>query len=293
MESIFDTLKSFIPLSIKRAIRQPPQPYRMLTGQIRLMPDFIIIGAQKGGTTSLYNLLIGHPCIASALVKEVHFFDKNFMKGITWYKAHFPSFLYKYYAKKMHGLNFITGEASPYYIFHPHAPKRISEIVPRVKIIVLLRNPIDRAYSHYHEEVRREREPLSFEDAIKREWERINGEMGKMLEDENYYSFNHQYYSYLSRGIYVDQLKVWMNFFPKEQILILKSEDFYSYPETTLRRVVEFLNLPGWDPKDYRKYNESKYPKMNATTRKYLIDYFLPHNQRLYEYLGMDFEWDR
>lgn len=268
---------------------------RVQTDHIQLMPDFIIIGAQRCGTTSLYNYLTKHPCVVSSYKKEVHFFDINFGKGLAWYRAHFfPSFLYKYYIKQISKQDMVAGEASPYYIFHPHAPKRISEIVPRVKLIVLLRNPVDRAYSHYRNEVKLEVETLSFEDAIEREEERLRGDVEKVLEDENYYSFNHQHYSYLSRGVYVDQLKIWMNLFPNEQILILKSEDFFNNPPTIFKRVIEFLNLPIWEPKEYRKYNIGWLArKMNATIRKRLIDYFEPHNQRLYEYLGVNLGWNR
>jgi len=138
-------------------------------------------------------------------------------------------------------------------------------------------------------------ENLSFEDAIEREEKRLLGEMEKMLEDEDYYSFNHEHYSYLSRGIYIDQLKTWTKFFPKEQMLILKSEEFFNNPSTIFKQVLEFLNLPSWEPKEYRKYNIGYYARarMNATVRKRLIDYFEPHNQRLYEYLGADLGWNR
>ena len=115
---------------------------------MRLMPDFIIIGAARCGTTNLYRNLTQHPYIVPAFRKEVHFFDhtSNFKNGVAWYRAHFPLLLYKHY-KQVRKQDIVTGEASPYYIFHPHAPKRAFEIVPQVKLIVMLRNPVDRAYS--------------------------------------------------------------------------------------------------------------------------------------------------
>jgi hypothetical protein len=167
------------------------------------IPRFIIIGAQRCGTTSLYSYLIGHPYVASALQKEIHFFDLNFKKGVSWYRTQFP---------QLGEQGFITGEGSPYYIFHPHVPKRIFDTVPRAKLILLLRNPVDRAYSHYHHEVKLGVEPLSFEDAIDREEERLHGQGEKIIADESYYSFNHQHYSYLCRGVYAYQLTVWNSF---------------------------------------------------------------------------------
>jgi len=291
------SLRSRAPFFMKQAYRQSLKfraRARILTSRVRLLPDFIIIGAQKSGTTSLYNYLIKHPCIGSSIWKEVNFFDINFRKGIAWYRAHFPSLLHKYYVEQIRKQNFVTGEKTPDYIFYPYAPKRILETVPRVKLIVLLRNPVERAYSHYRHEVRLGVETLPFEKAIEREEKRLRGEMEKMLEDENYYSYKYRDYSYLTKGIYADQLKTWMKLFPKEQILIMKSEDFFNNPSTIFKRVLEFLNLPSWEPKKYRKHNVGwLLGKMNATTRNRLFDYFEPHNQRLYKYLGVNFGWDK
>src|SRR5437660_4703703 len=215
--------------------------YRMSTSQARLLPDFIIIGTQRGGTTSLYYYLTEHPGIARALMKEVHFFDDNFTEGLNWYRAQFPSSLQKYYAERIRKEHFITGESSPYYLFYPHAPKRISELVPQAKLIVLLRNPVDRAYSHHWLGTLEGKETLPFEEAIQREEERMAGEHEKILADEHYESFNHRFFSYLARGIYVDQLQHWMNFYPKEQFLILKSEDLYKDTAAVVQQALEFI----------------------------------------------------
>jgi len=284
-------VKHFVPPAVKHVVKRVDEGWRILTGPIRLLPDFIIIGAQKCGTTSLYRYLMQHPCVVPPFRKEVHFFSIHFGRGLTWYQSHFPSFLYKAYTRQTRGRNLVIGEASPYYIFHPVAPKRISETIPQVELIAMLRNPVDRAYSHYHHEVRKGRETLPFEAAIEREAERLAGETERMIEDENYYSFNHHRYTYLSRGIYVNQLEIWLRFFSREQILILKSEDLYADSSTVLRHVLEFLNLPAWEPKEYMNYNPAGYPRMNPNTKKRLTDYFEPHNQRLYKYLGASFDW--
>ena len=287
-------IKSAVPMSVKLAINRCVGLQRRLTGRIRLLPDFIVIGAQRCGTTSLYNYLIRHPHCVPATRKEIHFFDINFSKGVTWYRSHFPTYLYKYYCEIVHQRDFVTGEASPYYFAHPSAPRRISEIVPSARLVLLLRNPVDRAYSHYRHEVRKGRETSSsLEEAIDREEQRLRGEMERMLADEDYYSFNHHRYSYLSRGIYIDQLRVWADFFPKEQILVLESEDFFADTPVVFKQVVEFLNMPDWEPREYRNYNRANNPEMESATRKRLIKFFEPHNRELYEYLGRDLDWDR
>ncbi len=272
--------------------------YRAITGPLRLLPDFLIIGTQRGGTTSLYNYLIARPGVGPAMVKELHFFDKKFNKGLLWYRAHFPSSIQKNYYQFTHKQAFVTGEASAYYLFHPHAPKRVAKVLPHVKLIVMLRNPVDRAYSQYNFEVDLGRETLPFEDALDREEERISKEREKMLKDEGYVSFDYSRYSYLARGIYVDQLQTWMKLFPKEQFLMLKSEDFYTDPVEALEHTSKFLNLPELElyekKKNYKQhnYNTTPYPKMNPDTRKRLVEYFEAHNARLYDLLGVDLGWN-
>src|SRR5215467_6288621 len=177
-----------------------------MTSSLRLLPDFLIIGGQRCGTTSLYYYLTDQPCVYPAATKEVHFFDDHFASGIDWYRAQFPTSAYKNYVERVRHQHFLTGEASPYYLFHPHAPRRISAALLYVKLIVLLRNPVDRAFSHYWLEVKGRYESLSFEEAIRCEQERIAGECEKMVNDENYHSFKYRRFSYLTRGIYIDQI---------------------------------------------------------------------------------------
>ncbi len=289
---------------VKSMIHTCSQTYRGMTSNLRVMPDFLIIGGQRCGTSSLYYYLTEQHGIISAATKEVHYFDDNFARGIDWYRAQFPTGAYRNYVKYVRRHRFITGEASPYYIFHPHAPRRISALLPDIKLILLLRNPIDRAYSQHWLEVKGKYETLSFEEAIKYEQDRIAGEREKMLNDEHYHSFKHRRYTYLSRGIYMDQIEYWMNYFPREQFLFLKTEDLYTNPASMVRQTLEFLGVPSKEIDTHREYKKYKVPsktgyrtkdsapKMDPNTRKYLVEYFKPHNARLYEFLGRDLEWD-
>lgn len=271
--------------------------FRATTNPLRMTPDFIIIGAQKGGTTSLYRYLIQHPCIAPIYVKEPHFFDIYYHKGLRWYRAHFPTAVEKYYVELTRKHDFITGEASPYYLYHPLAARRVAKTLPHAKLIAVLRNPIDRAYSQYQHQRRQSGvEPLTFEEAIDAEEQRLGGEEEKILRDEKYASFNHRHYSYLARGTYINQLPRWLDIFPKEQLLILKSEDLYSTPATIVEQTLDFLHIPNGikgQQKDYQPFNEAKYEKMQPETRTRLVEYFKPLNARLYDYLGRDFGWDQ
>jgi hypothetical protein len=265
---------------------------RVLTSRLRVLPDFVIIGAQRCGTTSLYNHLVTHPNVIAAFKKETLFFSNYYAKGRNWYRAHFALGRRKGHGRRRPGPDLVTGEASPYYLFHPHAPRRARETVPNARLIALLRNPVDRAYSHYHHEVKMGLESLSFEDALAAEGKRLSQETPKVLEDENYRSFNHQNYSYLARGVYVDQLENWARSFGRNQLLVLRSEDFDEDPARTLRQVIEFMDLPKWELGGHVKYHLASYPPMDATTKQRLTAYFEPHNQRLYEFLGLDLGWE-
>ena len=266
--------------------------FQRFTAFMRVLPDFLIIGAQKCGTSSLYTHLGRHPNVCPAFVKEVRFFNNHFQKELGWYRAHFPSRLYKGIKKLWPGNGLITGEGEPSYLPNPIVPSRVFERVPSAKFIVMLRNPVDRAYSQYHHRVVRGHEDRSFEAAVAADKERLkNGWEG--LDTGNFKSLGHAHYSYLPRGLYADQLKMWMDVFPKDQFLIICAEDFFADTQAIYNRVLRFLGLPDFNLKDYKKVNTGKYKKdMAPETRKDLAAYFLPHNQRLYADTGIDFHWD-
>lgn len=279
----------FIPFVFRKHISRIIE---RLTGEIRVLPDFIIIGAQKCGTSSLYAYLMEHPYVVPTFKAEVHYFDSNYEKGIRWYKSNFPTQLYQFLFKFIFKRKFLTGEKTPYYIFHPHAIKRIRSVIPNVKIVLLLRNPVNRSYSHYNHEIRYNREPLSFEAAIKVESKRLEGELEKMIRDENYKSSKYSTYSYLARSIYIQQIEPLFNTFPKDQILIIKTEEFFQDPQQILNEVYRFLNLPYYELTQFKKYNFRGYSKLNEATRNNLKEYFKPFNNRLYSYLDRNFDWE-
>ncbi len=270
--------------------KQAPQknPRRISKPGDGSLPEFLILGAQKSGTSSLYSFLKDHPQVAPASKKEVHYFDSPaFRRGEGWYRSNFPA------PSSTNGHKIITGEASPYYLYHPLVPKRAAHLLPNARLIALLRNPVDRAYSDYNHRLSDGIETLSFEEAIEAEEERIKGEKEKMLTQEGYFSPNHRRYSYLARGIYVDQLEDWHEHFGRDQLLVIKSEDFFSRTGKVMQQVLDFLELPAWEEKKSfgQGTNRRSYDKMSPQTRSKLEKYFEPHNQRLYEYLDTDFGW--
>jgi hypothetical protein len=237
-------------------------------------PDFLIIGAAKCGTTSLYNYLIEHPDVASASAKELRFFDVKFHKGWDWYLAQFPQLDEAQ----------IVGESSPNYLFDPSVPARVKASLPNAKLIVLLRNPVDRAYSQYTFRGRR-LETASFIDEMLADitrWQETGMAVAKVEGSP----------SYFARGIYADQLERWFAHFPLSQFHIIRSEDLFEEPEPVFRGVLEFLGLRPWRPEKFRAFNASTYDGLERDTRQFLARLYAPHNRRLESLLGRDFGWD-
>ena len=268
--------------------------YSSLIGPLHALPDYLIIGAAKCGTSSLYEYLIQHPNVEPAIGKEINFFDMRYDRGINWYRTYFPSLIQRSFSKSIFKNNLITGEATPRYIDHPHAPERVKNLLPNVKLIVMLRNPVDRAYSHWNMMVAHKREELSFEDAMDKEKERISGLFEKMSADQKFYSREYYWYAYLERSIYIDKLKRWFKYFPREQFLFLKSEEFFKDPNTAYAKALSFLGLEEFELEDYKTVRKGSYKKskMESSTRTKLLEFFKPKNEELYKFLGIDFEWD-
>jgi len=253
-----------------------------LISSFRKLPDFVIIGTQKGGTSSLYNYLSQHPDTQLLHPKEVHYYDMNYNRGLSWYKNHFPA---KWNKK-------LTGEASPYYIYNPYVAKRVHADLPHVKIIILLRDPIARAFSHYKMNVKNGIESLSFEEAIDKENERLQEDLLNMQADELFVGKNHRRYSYIKRGFYDEQLAVWLKYFPLEQMTIIKSEDFFEDSEKVVKQVFDFLKLKSnANGINYSNKNKGIPGEMNETTRIKLKSLFEEQTEKLRELTGKTFLW--
>jgi len=243
-------------------------------------PNFIIIGTVKGGTTSLYNYICQHPEVLPASEKEVRFFNQQFEVKKDWYFAHFPPI--------PQGAKFLTGEASPTYIYEDEVAARIRETVPDVKLIAVLRNPADRAVSHYYMLKKLGQENRTLEKAIDGEMEVLSKVTKRSLEE---LSFRDKM-GYLRCGLYVYFLQEWARLFPRNQLLILKSEDLYQQPEQTMKQVFDFLGLSNYENGDYKNYFAGDYPQVNEEMRHKLSGFFEPHNRKLEAFLGRKLNWE-
>jgi hypothetical protein len=269
-----------LPAPAKALLRNVVWTYGRATSFARPLPDFLILGAQKAGTTALFSYLRKHPQVTGPAWKEVSYFDRYYARGARWYRGQFPVARGK-----------IVGEASPSYLLHPLAPERVRAVVPDARLIALLRDPVDRAYSHYQHEVALGREPLSFEDALAAEEERLAGEVERMTAEPAYFSDAWWNYTYFARGLYAEQLERWYAVFPRERLLVVPTEDLAERPDETYARIVEFVGARPHRLAEYPRVFERVYEPMYAETRVALAERYAAPNERLYELLGRDLGW--
>lgn len=274
------------PALLRKLARGTRDVKAQLVGQFCRWPDFLIIGAAKAGTSALYWYLCRRPDVLPARTAEVHYFDLHFDKGHRWYRSHFPR------TQPFAASGTLTGEASPYYLFHPLVPQRVARTLPEVRLIAMLRNPVDRAYSHWAHRHRQGLETMPFEGALSREKNVLEQATRTLLTKPHTTSPAHRSSSYLARGLYLDQLQRWERHVPLDRTLIVVSERLFAEPASMLPAIHRHLGIGAPEPGDFSPANVGRYEQMAPATRAQLADYFRKPNQQLADYLGFDPGWE-
>jgi hypothetical protein len=257
--------------------------YRVPTGSWRALPDALVIGAQRSGTSSLYRYLAGHPDVAPSFRKEVEYFSRYHQRGERWYRAHF---------ELERGRRHFRFEATPDYVFHPLAAERAAAVVPDARLVVLLRNPVARAWSHFQHMAALGFETRRFEEALGAEHERITPDVDRLAIDPDHDAKSLLRYSYVARGRYAEQLARWLEHYPRERLLVIRSEDLFRDTGTWFATILELLGLDPWQPKAF--VNESRLQGRPAVTglppatEARLREEFAGPNADLVELLGDD-----
>ena len=261
-----------------------------ITGFIRVIPDFLVIGAKRCGTTSLYQHLPEHPCISKSPHDNMGFFNDNFHLGVNWYKSFFPTTFTRNKIKSKFG-DFLAFDVTTKYMEEESTANNVYQTKPNMKIIIILRNPVDRAYSQYHLSVRQTAERRSFEDVVEENMNRLNKESHEHYKIKPKFSAKED--NYLKKGLYALQLRYWLKIFPRENILIVSTEEFESNQQIIYNKIFEFLNISKFEVKNTKKMQKGNYPPIKSETRNLLLDYFRPHNHELFELINMEFDWDK
>jgi hypothetical protein len=242
----------------------------------------------------MYRALSQHPAIVKPVLhKGVHYFDTAYDRGFNWYRAHFPLKALARRAAHDAGAGPVTFESSPYYMFHPLAAGRIHRDLPDVKLLVLVRDPVERAFSAHAHELARGFESEPFERALELEAARLEGEAERLAADPSYVSGSHQHLAYRARGQYIDQLERLQAVFGRDRIHVADSGDFFANPKTTYDAVLDFLGLPRSGYPSFDRYNARPRSPMSATVRAALDQHFRPYDERLAAWLGCQPSWRR
>ena len=289
-------LKSLVPPAARDAVKPAVRGAAQLSAPLRPPPDFLIIGAKRGGTTSTWNWLLQHPGVlplvpAMQNLKSSHYFSIHYGKSPGWFRGFFPLASTRALIRARHHLNPVAGEASPYYLFDPRIAARVANELPGVRAIVVLRDPVERAYSHHQERTKEGVETLSFRDALAAEPDRLAGELARMDADPAYYSEPHDWFAYRERGVYAPQLARWREHLPESRILVLQSEELYGDPASTYLRITRFLGLPDHPLRAPKRHNYLPAAPMPADVRADLTSYYRAPNAELADLWGHDPHW--
>jgi hypothetical protein len=285
------TWRNSVPAPLIRAGRRLSVKAGGASAGLRARPDFILVGAQRCGTTSLFRALMAHPQILRPVLhKGVNYFDVNYSRGERWYQGHFPLAAVARARTAKQGPPRVF-DASGYYMYHPAAPERIAKDLPAVKLIAMLRDPVERAYSAYQHELARGFEWETFERALDLEVERLVGEIERMRSDPTYESFTHRHHSYTRRGHYAEQLAVFLELFGPERLLVIDSEAFFTDPGAEYKRIVDFLDVVPFQPARFDRYNARPRAAMSSQTRSRLEEHFRPHDEHLEHLLHRRLTW--
>lgn len=277
----------------RRATRRAHDVYGQATRQSRVLPTFLIVGGQRCGTTTLYKTLMQHPGVLGAnLRKGVHYFDLHYDKPLSWYRGHFPTQKRVDEASSALGYDVVVGESSPYYLWHPLSLERIDNDLHDARVLILLRDPVERAYSAYTHEMARGFENASFAEALELEPHRLQGESERISQGVVTRSKSHQHHAYVQRGEYVDQLERAEKVLGRDRILVLDSQDFWSAPEEQWPEVTEFLGLPSAGVK-FERHNARARSPMPDEVRERLDHHYLPFDERLAHWWGRTPSWRR
>jgi hypothetical protein len=292
MSSLRATAGRAMPPAVQQFGQRAYVQLGTMTAGLRLRPGFIMIGASRSGTTSLFHALSAHPQVhRPTFNKGVRYFDLNYYRGPRWYLGHFPLAGPARLATARHGAP-VAFEASGYYFFHPFAIERMARDLPDVKLIAMLRDPAERAFSAYKHERSRGFEWEPFERALELEDDRLLGEADRMRADPRYESFTHRHHSYKHRGHYADLLEGIYQHFPREQVHIVDSGDFFERPRATYDKLLSFLQLRPFPGASFKRLNAEP-GSMSPQTRRQLEEYFAPHDKQLADLLGWTPSWVR
>lgn len=300
--SVKDRARDILPDGARAAGKRAVRLGAMANADRRTSPTFLVIGAKRGGTTTLYRQIESHPAHLPLVpaarrmpmrenAKGVHYFDTGYERSERWYRSHFPLISAVRRHARRHGAA-ITGEASPYYLFHPLAAERAATVVPHARIIAILRDPVERTISHWAEQRRNGVEQLDLADALAAEDDRVGDDGDLLAEHRLASSFAHEQQSYAAQSEYGDGLDRWIAHYGRDRVLLLYSEELYADPSATMVAVTDFLGIPARPDIGGMQRNAAPRPApVDDDIRERLVARFEPTARRAADIIGRPPPW--
>ena len=288
-----EQLKRVVPMKVRRDLAWMRIAARRLTARFRPLPNVLIIGAQRCGTSSLYKYLGRHPQVKASIRKETQYFTTYADRGESWYRAHFPL------SGPFNGQVQVYFEASPDYMLDPRCAERAAAAIAEARVIALLRDPVARAFSQYQHNRRLGNEPLTFEEALDAEDARLEPHR-ELIRRDPAVAIPKEYarFSYVTRGLYAEQLERWIESLTASRVLVITSDELFHDSARAFQKVTAFLQLSGWTPTEFRNYSyeggrrrAEPVDKLAPLTRARLEERFREPNRRLEALLGREMDW--
>jgi hypothetical protein len=269
--------------AFRRVKRFVPNAWRLATQHSRALPSVLIIGAQKAGTTQLHLCLTRHPRCFGGAKKELHYFTKHRDRPLGWYRSHFP------FGRTVGRVDGLCLESTPSYLPSPQALQRMGEVLPEAKLIVLLRDPVTRAFSHYQHYKSRGLEKRDFATVVRQaiEEQAYAPQFGEIKQANAAPLLN-----YVHRGYYALQLEILFDYCSRQRVLVLDSANLFDNTNDVCQRTFDFLDLEPYDVSPKKIHNRGYYRDLiDPTVAQMLREHYQPHDELLVELLGRRFRW--
>ena len=277
----------------------------MLTADARPLPDLVVIGVKRGGTTSIFRDLEQHPAMCPLVpsarrlpirenMKGVHYFDGDVRQSVRWYRSHFASRPARALRARRAGASF-TAEASPYYFFHPLAAERAAAVLPDTTFVVMLRDPVERTISHWAEQTRNGVESLELRDTLAAEAQRVGDAHHALATGAVSASHAHEQQTYAAQSEYAASYERWSAAVGTGRLVVIFSEDYYAHPGAALRVITDRLGIPP-SSDDVARTRRNAAPRPGSIDPRLdeeLTEHFRPDVERLGTLLGTTPPWPR
>ena len=258
--------------------------FKGITAAQRKLPDFLVIGGKRCGTTTLFEFLRQHQMIAEPVIDHMGFFDDNYSIGINYYKSFFP-------IKTEETAKKLDYDVTTSYLTSPFVAERVAKEIPNVKIIVLLRNPTSRAWSDYNASQKKDASEEEFQTYIYDYLQELEASDFEEKVSKNDYNMSEPFSNFIKKGLYAVYLKKWLKLFPRKNFLFISTESFSKDENKVFKQIFDFLGLSNFEIHKLQRMSKGNYEKLNPKIKNKLDLFFASHNDELFKLINEKYDW--